>query len=478
MSAPLRFALLLLAAALLACGGSTPDPQPAPLPPLSGAGGGTYVVAPDGSDAAAGTEAAPWGTIQHGADQLRPGDTLLVRAGVYAEAVTVRRSGTADAPVTIAAYPGDRPVLDGGTLTVPEEDSGLFLLVDQSYVTIRGFELRGYQSDVADVVPVGIHVRGAGRGLTLADNVIHAIATTAPPDAADAHAIAVYGDAAQPIADVTIAGNQLYDLTLGSSEALVLNGNVAGFAIVDNVVRDSDNIGIDLIGFEGTAPDDALDQARDGVVSGNRVYNIDSGRNPAYDFERSAGGIYVDGGRDILIENNVVHDSNIGIELASEHAGRATANITVRGNLVYDNHIAGISLGGYDRRRGATTGCVVERNTLFNNDSDAQGNGELLLQYDVRDCQVRANIFFAGAQGLLVGNPFTANEGNVFADNVYFTRAAPEWAWRDEYLADLAAWQAGSGESGARFVEPQFVDEAGRDLRQAPASPTTGAGVP
>jgi hypothetical protein len=37
-----------------------------------------------------------------------------------------------------------------------------------------------------------------------------------------------------------------------------------------------------VIGFERTAPAPAVDQARDGVVSGNLVYNITSRGNPAY----------------------------------------------------------------------------------------------------------------------------------------------------------------------------------------------------
>src|SRR3546814_2484589 len=60
---------------------------------------------------------------------------------------------------------------------------------------------------------------------------------------------------------------------------------------------------------------------RDGLVRGNEVWNVDSYGNPAYGNDRSADGIYVDGGRDILIEGNTIHDVNIGIELASEHAG-------------------------------------------------------------------------------------------------------------------------------------------------------------
>lgn len=67
-----------------------------------------------GDDANDGSAARPWRTVQHGANRLRPGDTLLLRGGVYREKVFLTRSGTAAAPVVIAAYPGELPVLDGG----------------------------------------------------------------------------------------------------------------------------------------------------------------------------------------------------------------------------------------------------------------------------------------------------------------------------------------------------------------------------
>jgi hypothetical protein len=44
----------------------------------------TYYVSLDGSDAAAGTEAAPFRTIQRAASLVDAGDTAVVRAGTYA----------------------------------------------------------------------------------------------------------------------------------------------------------------------------------------------------------------------------------------------------------------------------------------------------------------------------------------------------------------------------------------------------------
>src|ERR1039458_5768743 len=75
--------------------------------------GATYYVSPSGSDAAAGTQDQPFATIQVAVNHLNAGDTLYVRAGSYHEMVTVNQSGTAAAPITIQAYPGECPTLLG-----------------------------------------------------------------------------------------------------------------------------------------------------------------------------------------------------------------------------------------------------------------------------------------------------------------------------------------------------------------------------
>src|SRR5690348_17233743 len=64
----------------------------------------TYYVSPGGSDAHAGTsDAAAFATLQHAADQVKAGDTVVVRAGTYAAGFALGynapQSGTAAAPI-------------------------------------------------------------------------------------------------------------------------------------------------------------------------------------------------------------------------------------------------------------------------------------------------------------------------------------------------------------------------------------------
>lgn len=78
------------------------------------AGPKLFVDATRGDDTAAGTERAPWKTLRHALRQLKPGETLYLRGGTYYEKVFLSRSGTEQAPITIASYPGEVAVLDGG----------------------------------------------------------------------------------------------------------------------------------------------------------------------------------------------------------------------------------------------------------------------------------------------------------------------------------------------------------------------------
>ncbi|MEI6291076.1 MAG: hypothetical protein WCP19_11645, partial [Chloroflexota bacterium] len=364
-----------------------PSPTPTTAPTALPAGDCTHFVSPSGNDGNDGlTIDTTWKTIQKAASSAAAGDVVCVRGGVYSERVTVNVSGISGAYITFQNYPGEYPVLDGTGIAVPASDNGMVYIKDRSFIVFRGFEIRNYKTSIKNIVPIGIRITGTSHDIELRDNKIHHIEHNGTySSGTDAHGIAVHGTSGiQAVMNIVIEGNELYNLKLGSSEALVLNGNVDGWQVNNNIVHDINNIAIDAIGFEGTAPSN--DQARNGAIRGNHVYNIDSFGNPAYGTDRSADGIYVDGGRQIVIEQNRVHAANIGIELASEHAGKATSNVTVRNNFIYNNQEAGISIGGYDSSRGSTENCYIINNTLYKNASlpDAWGS-ELFVQYNINN---------------------------------------------------------------------------------------------
>ncbi len=370
----------------------------------------SFYVSTTGADSNPGTQTAPWRTVQHAADTVRAGSTVNVRGGVYEELVSIKASGNAtDGFITFRSYPGETAVLDAEHFA-PSGRSGVLTIQNKSYVRIEGFEIRNFRTAAHQLAPLGISVMGAGSHIELVKNNVHHIEQTfngrdAPGRGGNGFGIAVYGtDAKSPISELIIDGNEVHHLKTGSSESLVVNGNVANFRITHNVVHDNNNIGIDVIGFERTAPDPAVDQARDGVVSGNLVYNITSRGNPAYRNDESSDGIYVDGGTRILIEQNVIHDVDFGIELASEHQNRATSYVTARNNLIYHCHTAGVSIGGYAPERGRTEHCTVVNNTLYDNDTSGTGSGEFQMQWNMANNIFENNIVHAGPRCLIAVN--------------------------------------------------------------------------
>ncbi|MDK2125479.1 right-handed parallel beta-helix repeat-containing protein [Parachitinimonas caeni] len=444
----------------------------------------TYYVASNGSDSGSGSSDQPWASLTRALASATPGTRILVRGGIYHEQVTINRSGTAnEGYLSIEAYPGETPVFDGNGIRVPNGTSGLFQLTDVSYVRVSGFELRNYVSNTASATPAGIYVSGAGSHIELRDNRIHDIQTTVNSASGNAFGIAVYGNRAPAsINALTINGNELYQLKTGSSESLSINGNVQYFSVSHNRLHDNNNIGIDIIGYEGTSPDPAYDRARDGLISNNIVTNISSYGNPAYGNNYSAGGLYVDGGTRLLIEQNRVAQADIGIEVTSEKAQGKADYVLVRNNLVYRNNQAGISIGGYDAQRGGTDHCQFVNNTLFENDSKQTGTGEFLVQHYASDNLLANNIVQANSQGLFYSEVTKQSSAPVTLDgNLYFSETTDGGGWQraGSTATNLATWQKLSGQDGhSQSANPLLVDSANFNFAPTAASPARGRARP
>ena len=450
----------------------------------------SFYVSTTGDDKNPGTESAPWRTVQHAADTARPGSIVNVRGGVYEELVSINVSGNAsEGSITFRSFPGESAVLDA-TRFAPTSRTGVLTIHNQSYVRIEGFEIRNFRTAEHRLAPLGIDIHGSGSHIELLKNNVHHIEQTfpgrdAPGSGGNGFGIAVYGtDAKAPITDLVIDGNEVHHLKTGSSESLVVNGNVTNFRITHNVVHDNNNIGIDVIGFERTAPDPAVDQARDGVVSGNLVYNITSRGNPAYQNEENSDGIYVDGGTRILIEENVMHDVDFGIELASEHRDRATSYIIARNNLIYHCHTAGVSIGGYAPERGRTEHSTVINNTLYQNDTSATGSGEFQMQWNMTDDIFANNIVYAGSACLfsLTRSKAEKDRRPVTIDhNLYYCVAGPQasrWAAASDTVSGFDKYVQSTGnDSHSHFSNPFFIDPAKNDFHVRSDSPAIAAGI-
>lgn len=338
-------------------------------------------VSPDGNDQNEGTKEKPFRTLKQAAKKAVPGTTVMIREGTYHETLDVRESGSAEKPITFQNYENEKVVISGESIQDAEYETPLIQIHNQQYITISGLTIQDLSVSSEEATAMGIYVSGSSSHITIKNNHVRDIKTTA--DDGNAHGIAVYGSGSMK--DIKIEDNTVEKLTLGASEAVVLNGNIDGFTVRGNVVRDNNNIGIDLIGYEGTAAQN--DFVRNGIVENNTVYDNSTYGNPAYGDDYSAGGIYVDGGQSIDIKENTVYGNDIGIEATSEHKGKYADDIQITDNKVYENAYTGISIGGYDQKRGGTSHSVIAHNIIYRNDTKGLDGGQLLLQYDTKTIQ-------------------------------------------------------------------------------------------
>jgi hypothetical protein len=403
---------------------------------------------------------SPGQSIQAAVNTAGAGDTVRVLAGTYAQKVLISgKSGTATAFVTLK---GDAGAIISGSGLSPSGREGLITIKNSNYVRVEGFDVTGLTSSGSNT-PVGILIEGNGSNLQIVNNKIHAIKNTSTckdPCAIGAHGLAVFGKNATGVTDLLVQGNEVYANVLQASEALVINGNVDRFEVLNNNVHDNNNIGFDFIGYEGECSGcGESDRVRNGLVRNNRAQNNSSATNPWYGGEGSAGGFYVDGGRNIIFDRNISTGNDIGFEFASEHSGKATEDILMINNFVYANREAGLSLGGYSTGAGQSRRINVHNNSFYKN----KGWGsEVVFQYKVIDSRFSNNIF--SGKGTTAENyqvDGSGHSGNVWGINL---------------------WWGGSSSTtslpGTRVIaDPRYVAPASGDLKLLNTSPAINVGA-
>jgi len=311
--------------------------------------------------------------------------TVVCLSGTFGDPIHVWGKSSA-ALLEIAPEPGSAATLDLGEVqsadTNPNQywsDSGGISIVDSRSVEIYGLTVKNYTWDGTAHSPAGIYVTvrsdttntnqstyphrsacflngGACSDIYILDNTVQDITNTADEDHAsksvcgngnvDAYGIAAIaaGSSTSPaLQHLVIEGNTVTGTRTGQSETVTINGDIADFLAADNKIYDTDNIGLDTIGWEtGTA------QARHGLVQGNLVYNVDTYSNAAYGkwdsatgtcgpLPENAAGLYDDGASYIWINDNVVWNTDQGINLDVETANRQTGHLLVSGNTVRDD---------------------------------------------------------------------------------------------------------------------------------------------
>lgn len=81
----------------------------------------TYYVSPSGSDTNPGNFRHPFATVSRAAELLQPGDTCILRAGIYRETFRPQNSGMPGAAIVFMPYEGEKVIISGA-----DELSGYF----------------------------------------------------------------------------------------------------------------------------------------------------------------------------------------------------------------------------------------------------------------------------------------------------------------------------------------------------------------
>jgi len=231
-------------------------------------------------------------------------------------------------------------------LTSPQNGAFLYIGNQRKEIALQELEFQGHQAGSEELYAVIIEGNNLSR-IAVTGNVIHDFASHQ-----DAHGIAVYGSGGKGIRDVIIEGNRVYNMQTGSSESIAVNGNVQRWSIAENTIEQVNNIAIAAIGGERTLPSRArlphpLDAARYGFIENNRVQNVSTLNNPAYDnLETWAAGIYVDGARQIKISGNEVVNAPWAYEVGAENCVVAR-HVSLQNNFASGSRFGDLLLGGY-----------------------------------------------------------------------------------------------------------------------------------
>ncbi len=303
---------------------------------------------PLANDSNPGSEELPWKTLVYAAKVAGAGDTVWVKAGIYADGdVVVGHSGTLGKEIVFAAYPGHerRAVIKGAA----------FLSYGKSHLVVRdlkvlespsqGFRFEG-PADPADPPAQNITISG-----------VHTYDTCSS-------AISIWGvkwgnnpGDYDNIRDVVIENNLLELGTHGCKNEIITVANGAvNITVRNNEIRLGDPA------MEGG--DEGIDfkeGVRDSRIYGNYIHDL------------SDKAIYIDGGSDphdpqitnIHIYDNVMMDlPSAGIVVTTEGEG------DVDGVYVYNNivaHVEGDGYRVYDHPGGKADGGTVKNVHFINN---------------------------------------------------------------------------------------------------------------
>ncbi len=359
----------------------------------------TYFVSPVGSDAAAGSLAAPWKTLQKAANAVVAGDHVIVRAGTYT-GFNLTTPGTAAATITFSADPG--VTITAPNASGPQAGKDGINVEGADYAVIEGFDIVGMpRAGIRVVTDTNVVVRNNvcdnngswGIFTGFAQNVD--IENNFTSNSHTQHGIYVSNSADNPVVrNNTSFGNYGCGIHMNSDASQGGDGVITGALIEGNTIYNNGAGGGSAINMDGVSSS---------VVRNNLIYGNHSTGIALYDID----GLH--GAQNNVIENNTV-------EVASD--GRWALQITdgSTGNKVFNNILLNDHpfRGSLSVDSSSQTGLVSDYNVMMDRFTLDGGNSILTrAQWQSQtgqDAHSRvssaANLFVGGTDfHLLAGSP-------------------------------------------------------------------------
>ncbi|MDH4037352.1 MAG: right-handed parallel beta-helix repeat-containing protein [Candidatus Krumholzibacteria bacterium] len=321
-----------------------------------GASAATYYVSNSGSDSSAGSQAAPWQTLQKAAASISAGDVVLVSPGTYV-GFNITSGGTSSSPKTFRAD-GDNVIINSQNASTPDNIN----IENADYVVVEGFV-------VQDAPRAGIRV-ATSRGVVLRNNYVHRCARWG--------IFTAYATDIQILDNVCANSGEEHGIYVSNSTVASDNPVIRGNECFGNLHN-----GIQLNGD--------CTSSGDGVISGALIEN-----NIIHD--NGWKGFSLISVQNSTIQNNILYYNGTaagagGIHLTDEPGcNRPSNNNIVVNNTVVEFNIAGIRIGD-----GSTA------NILFNNIVAASSLGSTIID-DVGGNQIHgtSNLRVTSTAGLFV----------------------------------------------------------------------------
>jgi len=416
-------------------------------------------------------------TIQASLNAAKPGDVIIVRAGVYNESLTTKISGTADKPITLKCETPLACTINSGAANTLFSRYNYYIIDGFRLISSKGGGQNVSTIDIDSGVWLGIQSRDAGAaGLTFRNCYVEG-------------SLHFYGHH-MTVEGCEFNGRKLYAQAIydkfGTSHDNIYRNNVVHDYTMRGIwtMQWTDNILIEGNTLYNIGNNSGLDTvAIDCDGAGNPVYRCIVRNNTIY--STSGVAILFENSFDSLAESNMITGDGIGVinyglELPTDN------NIEYRDDdlntIIRYNVIRNTSTG---ITGSSANGVTVTNNTIYNNAVGTYG-GITLTNPDTvffsRNWTVKNNIVVGSGAAYFIKAISPGYDLNLDSNNNFFDTGetfkrhslSPSYTWQS---VNLSTWQGMGHDETSKTGNPLFVDAAGGNFHLQPNSPACGYGA-